>query len=460
MRDFYYKFSCKLHFLAKLILGKSKKSEYRFVSVSSNDFNKSKEVKINGAFLNEKKLTKPVNAKKEELFPIENIVELGSNLHLEDSFQKINNSKISLGINIKDAVSFWEKFISNSVIPEGYKYSGLLYTGYISSNINKWCLPSWLWTNAATVRLYCKQRELEKAIALGELLKAKQLDCGGWVVRNDYNAKGPIPVLAPNDSAYIANNAFLELYKTTNKKVYLEVAIKCADWIMETAREDGLVWTGYDLKNKKWLKDYTIVDTGFTAALFANLLAITNKPEYKLFLEKFTNQFIKIFYNTSEKAFCTSVSSKNKQLGGIFARGQAWALEGLIPTYRVLKTKKIETIINDTISTILKKQSKDGGWPYNFAKPYLGQDCKGVAVIAKSLIDWYQLKPDRKIINSSEKALQWCANCTANQGEAVGGIFSFCMEGAVVHNLYTSTAFVYTSAYAIELHKSLEIKNG
>ena len=43
------------------------------------------------------------------------------------------------------------------------------------------------------------------------------------------------------------------------------------------------------------------------------------------------------------------------------------------------------------------------------------------------------------------------ANTVSDESEAEGGIFSYCMEGAVVHHLYTSTAFVYSSAYAIEM---------
>jgi len=43
----------------------------------------------------------------------------------------------------------------------------------------------------------------------------------------------------------------------------LEVARKCADWIFETARPDGMVWSGYDMKHKKWIKKHNIVDTGF-----------------------------------------------------------------------------------------------------------------------------------------------------------------------------------------------------
>jgi rhamnogalacturonyl hydrolase YesR len=458
MKDFHYKFYCKLHFCAKFLLRKTKKNTYRFVSVCSEHFSDSNKVLINGGFVNEFQINKPTNIEKDELFPTENIVEIDSNHYLKDSFIKNNNSKISLGVNLMNGISFWENFIDNSIIPEGYKFSGLLYTGFISSNIDQWCLPSWLWTNAATVRLYCNQGNIERATCLGVLLKKRQLDCGGWIVRNDYNSKGSIPVLAPNDSAYIANNAFIELYRVTKNIEYLNVAIKCADWIMETAREDGLVWTGYDFKNKKWLKDHIIVDTGFTAALFANLVEITNNPKYKIFLKKFTDQYIKLFYNEPKNGFATSLNFENKQNGGMFARGQAWALEGLIPTYKVLKTERIAKVIDETISNIIKNQSKDGGWPYNFSKPFLGQDCKGVAVIAKNLMDWNGLKPNKLIVNSSKKALEWSANHTANQGEAKGGIFSFCMEGAVVHNLYTSTAFVYTSAYAIELHNALNKK--
>ena len=44
---------------------------------------------------------------------------------------------------------------------------------------------------------------------------------------------------------------------------------------------------------------------------------------------------------------------------------------------------------------------------------------------------------------------------TCNKGVAKGGIFSYSVEGAIVQSLYTSCAFVYSSAYAIELQKKL-----
>jgi rhamnogalacturonyl hydrolase YesR len=426
------------------------------VSLNTNNFSNNEEIEINGSYINDIEIEIPTNINKKNLFPVENIVAIDSNNNLKDSYVKNKNSSLSLGVNIKDAKMTWESFLNASIIPPGYKNGGLHYTGYIADNINEWCLPSWVWTNAALVRMYCNKGETTKATQIGDLLLKQQLECGGWIVRNDYKAEGAIPTLAPNDSAYISNNAFIELYKATNKVVYLDAAKKCADWIIETARPDGLVWSGYDMKSKQWDKDYIIVDTGFTAGLFANLFDITQDEKYKTFLEKFVNQYVKLFFNPSNKGFATSLNKQNKQIGGMFARGQAWALEGLIPAYRVLKKEELKQVISSTISNLLEKQLKNGGWAYNFPKSLLGEDCKGVALIAKSLMEWNLIEQNDQVVISAHKALDWCVKQTASNGECKGGIFSFCMEGAVVHNFYTKTAFVYTSAYAIEVYDMLK----
>ena len=61
----------------------------------------------------------------------------------------------------------------------------------------------------------------------------------------------------------------------------------------------------------------------------------------------------------------------------MFARGQAWALEGLIPAYRVLKNKELYDVINDTVDMLIQSQSECGAWHYNLTKPLMGFDCKG-----------------------------------------------------------------------------------
>lgn len=45
---------------------------------------------------------------------------------------------------------------------------------------------------------------------------------------------------------------------------------------------------------------------------------------------------------------------------------------------------------------------------------------------------------------------------TAVYGEAAGGIFSYTIEGATVHHMYTSTAFVYGSSYVLEVYNGLQ----
>lgn len=456
IRDYCYKLYCIVHKIAKILIqGKGLQINFRMVDISPQNFSKQNSLEVNGSYINEIELSRNSIIYKNSVFPVENIVELGSNLNLTDSYKHNKKIHLDLGVSNLDAIKIWGSFINASIIPDGYRNSGLHYAGYISDNIHRWCLPSWIWTNSAIVRLYCNKGDIHKAVEIVDLLIKQQQECGGWVVRNDYSAIGAIPTMAPNDSAYIANNAFIELYKVTNEIKYLEIATKCADWILETARPDGMVWSGYDMKHKKWIKKHNIVDTGFTAGLFANLYKLTKNKKYKSFLERFVNQYIKLFYIPSKKGFATSLNKDDKQIGGMFGRGQAWALEGLIPAFTVLQTYELKLVIKETVNNLIREQLQNGGWYYNFSKPLMGEDCKAVSVIAKNLLEWNRIEPSDKIINSAKKALVWCLKHTSNNSICKGGIFSFNMEGAIVHNLYTRTAFVYSSAYAIELYNIL-----
>lgn len=364
----------------------------------------------------------------------------------------INTS--SLGAENGTEIGLWESFIQHSTINGQSDFDGLHYAGYILEN-GKWVLPSWIWTNAAIVRTVLGLGKKEYAENLGLILAKKQESCGGWIVRYDYDQKGHIPILAPNDSAYIANNAFLSLYTYTGKKEYLAIAEKCAQWIMSTCREDGIVSTGFNMRDGIWEDSAVIVDTGFTAALFANLIEITRNPEYERFLLKFIYRYITLFFNDSFSGFSTSIDKYNHQQGGYFGRGQAWALEGLIPSYKVLRDEKLKTIIERTVDRLVCLQNSDGSWAYNLSRKMMGNDCKGVPVIAKSLVDWFEIHPQPKILNAIKKANNWCCKHTKTIGEGKGGIFSFCTEGAIVRNLYSSCAFVYSSAYAINVSKFL-----
>lgn len=352
--------------------------------------------------------------------------------------------------NKGNCTELWKSFILNSVIPDSLFH----YAGYIE-DLHEWTLPSWIWTNASIVRTML-MFDRDKAILLADALLRKQQECGGWIVRNDYDKNGPIPVLAPNDSAYIANNAMLESFLCTKDDKYLNSALKCADWIIDSSRKDGLVYTGYNTRDSIWDKKCIIVDTGFTAGLFARLYSITNNIRYRNYLEHFVNRYVELFFIPEKNGFCTSIDSMDRQQGGVFGRGQSWALEGLIPSYEVLKSEHLKNIIDRTVRNLISIQASDGGWDYNFMSPMMGQDCKGISVIARCLLEWYRITGNRDCMICADKAIHWCESHTQADGDAQGGIFSYSVEGGIVKNLYSSCAFVYASAYAIEVKTILD----
>lgn len=410
----------------------------------------------NAAFVNEKK-TEASTIKKTDVYPVENLVNSDFDPVYPLSFWKRKSVK-SYVSSIGEAAALWPDFLEASEIPNGYRNAGIHYAGYIQ-NCMEWCLPSWMWTNAALVRYYCSVGKIERAKKLGDLIIGQQQQCGGWIVRNDYTRKGVSPQLAPNDSCYIALNCCLSLYETTGEQRYLDSAIRNAKWTEETARPDGMVWFAYDTKKEEWIKDRNIVDTGFTAGLFAKLYEITKEEHYLCFLQRFITSYIKAFYMPNEKCFSTAIGENDCQYGGAFGRGQGWALEGLIPAYRVLKDENIKKVIKECVGTLLNLQLKNGGWSYNLLKPMMGEDCKAVPVIARCLLEWYEIgDKNSQIIHAVKKALEWCAKHTVSVGDAKGGIFSYTIEGAVVHHMYTSTAFIYGSSYALEVYNTISNK--
>lgn len=342
----------------------------------------------------------------------------------------------------------WCSMLHNTAITYGWRNAGFHLTGFLLEKQN-WVLSSWIWTSAAICRCFLTIGETDNACKIADAFLREQLPDGGWIVRYDFGAKETIPMVAPNDSAYIANNALLEMYRTTGESKYLDGACKCADWIIRTAREDGMVLLGMNSATGKWQTDANIVDVGFTGGLFAHLFEITGVEKYLAFLKKFTNRYIELFWDDKDAAFYTSLNKDDIGGCGHFARGQAWAMEGLIPAWKVTKDENCKRVLDLLANTLVKQQSKNGGWAYNIAKPMMGQDCKGVALIAKNLLLWGQESDNQIVYQAALKALDWCEKHTQLSGACVGGIFSYSVEGAVVGTLisaFLGIVLAYTGA--------------
>lgn len=349
----------------------------------------------------------------------------------------------------------WRGFVDAARVPDGWRNSGL-YAVCMARPSGQWTLSSWVWTSAAIARYQAMRGNHAELSRIADALLRLQLSDGGWVVRHDFFGGRTTPMIAPNDSAYIANNAILSAYEATGDVRYLGAAERCAEWIISTAQPDGLVYLGKDAFSGKWLEDSNIVDIGFTAALFARLYEITGKVGYRDFLERFCEAYVTTFRNPKDGTFVTGVDGDRNPRGGTFARGQAWALEGLIPAAVALKSSKLYDVCDAIVRNLVSGQMRDGGWAYNMSSPLMGQDCKGVPVIALALARWGRLSRDGSAADAASRALAWCRAHTPLSGPFAGGIFSYCLEGCVTHDLYSQAAFTYSSSYALEAEALLK----
>lgn len=388
-----------------------------------------------------------------------------SEIKSEDLFygENITTDKLSLykslTINIRniegqDVKQKWLNCIKGAKIPSGWKNSGYYHTAYTKEDDN-WCLSNWLWTSAAIGRTLCLLGDSD-GIDIADKFIEDQLPEGGWIVRYDIIQGKLIRLAAPNDSAYIANNSLLSAYKFTGNDKYLFSAVKCANWIMSSIQSDGLVPFGYNIDAMKWVTDHNIVDIGFTAGLFCELYKITKEEKYKKFAINFSKSYIKSFYDEKAGLFSTYINSQGEKRGGYFSRGQAWALEGLVPVYEICRDSDIFDLIEKQTLIICHHQLGNGGWPCNFQgiRQLMGEDCKGISCIAKSLLNWSRFSKHRETLEKAvEAACHWCETHT---DEKTGMILSYSTDGAIEHSQNTSTGMLYANAYAIETQKLLQ----
>ena len=349
----------------------------------------------------------------------------------------------------------WQSLLATSVVPPGWRNSGLHTVCYLRHR-NQWTLSNWIWTSAAIARYYASLGDAANVLRIADALMSQQLAAGGWVVRFDYLSGGTTPIVAPNDSAYIASHALLSAYELTKEWRYMEAAERCAAWIMSTALSDGMVPFGFDLSSQRWITEVNIVDVGFTAEFFAHLYSLTEDTRYLQFAETFAKAYISRFKIESDGSFATSIRADGRQFGGKFARGQAWALEGLIPVATITADGELEGIVESIVEVLLANQRTDGSWAYNLDHRYSGSDCKGIPVIAKSLAVWGAARNNARALKAASHALDWAREHTLLEGRAAGAILSYSVEGGVTHSFYSEAAFVYASSYALETSQILD----
>lgn len=370
--------------------------------------------------------------------------------------------------SVRSHLELLDRFIENAKIPEPWRNAGLHYACYILDE-DRWSAPSWIWTNAAIGRYYSSNGKRKELCDLADKFVNLQLESGGWVVRFDFKgANGKLSqTVAPNDSAYICSNTLLPAFTASGDEQYLNRSERCANWIMKYAHRDYLVHIGYELENKRWDTSANIVDIGFTADLFVKLYQITRRSAYLDFSERFIKAYINVFYKEGGR-FSTAIDGEHSHRGtAIFPRGHAWALEGLMPYYNLTGDQRVKKVVDEVISLMLKLQRANGSWLHHYRPGILqllsGEDCKGVPVLAHSLLRWAGCNSAfaSDIEAAVQRSVNWCKQHTATSGAGVGGIFSWTPEGAFAGKNRTSAACVYANCYLGEIvRKSKELSGG
>lgn len=73
-----------------------------------------------------------------------------------NDYPRVLDWRTRLGVATEDSTLLWRRFIYNSAIPSNHSNIGSLYAGYIME-AKRWCLPSWIWTSAASIRVFVNE---------------------------------------------------------------------------------------------------------------------------------------------------------------------------------------------------------------------------------------------------------------------------------------------------------------
>jgi rhamnogalacturonyl hydrolase YesR len=342
------------------------------------------------------------------------------------------------------------------------KYCDLFFPSY-DVTWRSYRLNSWVWCSGIAVRLFVNeyQRQGDEhflhlarrvADALARFQQTTGPERGGFEVRWDFSRQAPQGVirwLAPNDSAFIATNAFISLFECTKENRYLDIALATGEWIARRGIDpSGRLYHGYILDEERWVKDCIYVDSGFTASLFVALAEITQDEKWTNLTTLFVDDFIARF-QSDEGYFFKMWYAPDQLEDRIFARGQAWALDALLSAYDLLDEQTYLDSIIKCADFLLRHQQKDGSWHYLINDSQSGQDNKGIPIIAYHLLRLYEMCNKGAYRQAAKQALLWCEQHIYRGADpyARGGICAHSAEGNISGIRNVTTSFFYANIY-------------
>ncbi len=326
-------------------------------------------------------------------------------------------------------------------------------------------LNSWVWCSAAAVRALLSEWSrtgdrsvYQMAVIVGDALRERQLttgpNAGGVEVRWDLDASrgdsyGIVRWLAPNDTAFIASEAFLPLYDATGETAYLEAARRAATWISEKGmHRSGRLLVGCDAATERWDDSWLYVDSMFVAGLFAGLAVRDRDGPWQEVLRSTLDDAVRRFSLLNglfAKTWCSSVELDTVK----WARGQAWALLGLLCAYEAVPTERWQARAIECADVLLCLQNRNGSWYYIMDDAGSGECAKATSILAYNLTRLFKVTGSSAYRQAAERALDWCQLHIYDGDDscARGAITSHTTEGCIVGARNVNCGFLYSAAY-------------
>jgi len=370
------------------------------------------------------------------------------------------------------------EFLLNSRIkkPDTSQFAGSCYCIYDYTN-QCFRMPCWLWSDAPTVSVmldtiksgrypeYHAQmeqlaRDICKVIMHTQILDKKEETYGAYVSRYRYYAHSDYSfhkLLGPNDTSFTVKWAILPMYEYTGEGKYRNSAELALDWVAQVSRTMSFIPSHYYFESKVW-EDRAFVDTGFCVEGFQKYDALVPEGKYSELIKMIMDRYIEQF--RLENGFYGQNYVPGKGVDhNLFARGQAWALEGLLACVRGgINTAEYLKEAKSLADKLIENQNIEGSWSWSMGnyepddetKAGTGLCEKATGVLAYMLAELYILdgRLEERYLLSAKRAIEWCENhMMLDKEEGYGGIASESIASGITGLPFLNTATGYANAF-------------
>lgn len=368
------------------------------------------------------------------------------------------------------------EFLLNSRItaPADSQFAGSAYCLYDYTN-GCYRMPFWLWSDAPTVSVlldtiqsgwYPEQREVMEELARGicdvflntQILDEDEDSYGAYVSRYRYYGHADYSfnrLLGPNDTSFSIKWAMLPMYEYTGDERYLKSAQLGLKWVEKVIRTMDFVPSHYYYENKRW-EDRAFVDTGFCVEGFQKYDEITGSDHYAQIIDFTMKRYVRQF-KLDSGFYGQNYRPETGVDGNLFARGQGWALEGLLACIRGGVNREEYLAEAQNLADLLAANQNTGGsfsWSLGDGRPDEQTkrdtgDCeKGTAVLAWLFMEMYMLVKKESYLRAAAKALNWCSEqIKTDAGEGYGGIAAAGICSGITGLPFLEVATGYANAF-------------